>query len=77
MVLAREGEVRFVELLRKVGETEGNMGAHLRVLEEAKVVKVRKDYEERKPVTFYELTEEGKRMVGGNVTGITKMTKFE
>lgn len=44
---------------KKRGKEKGNLDAHLRKLEEAGYVEVRKEFAERKPVTWYEITAAG------------------
>lgn len=48
---------RFKELLE---ETDGSLGAHLRRLENAEYVSVKKEFHNRKPVTWYTLTDAGR-----------------
>lgn len=61
VLLAKADAVSFSSLKQLLHETDGNMGAHLRKLEEAKYVSVSKRFENRKPVTWYKLTAKGKR----------------
>src|SRR3982751_4478992 len=49
---------RLKELLR---ETDGNLGAQLRKLEDAGYVAVNKEFLDRKPVSWYALTGKGQR----------------
>ena len=48
---------RFKDLLK---ETDGNLGAQLRKLEEASYIKVSKEFSERRPVSWYQITAAGK-----------------
>jgi DNA-binding HxlR family transcriptional regulator len=41
-------------------KTDGNLANHLRVLEELGLVDFKKEFDGRRPKTFYELTEHGK-----------------
>lgn len=59
-ILAGVEEAEFTYLRDRTGATDGNLGAHLRKLEEAGYVGVEKRFENRKPVTRYGLTEEGR-----------------
>ena len=56
------GETSFSELADELDQTEGNLSSHLRQMEEAGAVNVKKEFVERKPRTSYELTEEGERL---------------
>lgn len=58
-LLARTEEIsfsRFKELLR---QTDGNLGAQLRRLEDAGYVDLRREFTGRRPVTWYRLTRQG------------------
>lgn len=59
-ILVGVEEAEFTYLRDRTGATDGNLGAHLRKLEEARYVAVEKRFEDRKPVTRYGLTEEGR-----------------
>lgn len=61
VLLARHGEISFARLKEQLVLTDGNLGAHLRKLEEAGFVSLRRDFVERKPVTWYGLTTQGRR----------------
>ena len=49
-------EMDFTLLRDRVGATDGNMNAHLKKLEEAGYIAVKKKFVERKPVTRYRPT---------------------
>jgi DNA-binding MarR family transcriptional regulator len=53
----RASFARLKELLR---ESDGNLGAHLRRLEDAQYISVNKEFVDRKPVSWYSLTAKGK-----------------
>lgn len=59
-ILAAVDEAEFTFLRDKVNTTDGNLASHLRKLEEAGYVKVRKEFVDRKPVSRYSLTGEGR-----------------
>ena len=59
-ILAAEGPRDFVALRRALGVTDGNLATHLRVLEEAGYVAVRKEFVGRRPRTTYTATEKGR-----------------
>ena len=58
-ILVSVTELDFPSLRDQVGATDGNMNAHLKKLELAGYISVRKRFEGRKPVTSYSLTVEG------------------
>jgi len=59
-VLISLEEAEFKFLKEKVNTTDGNLSVHLKKLEEAKYINVKKEFVERKPVSSYKLTEKGK-----------------
>lgn len=61
VLLARHGEISFARLKQQLELTDGNLGAHLRKLEDADCVALRRDFVDRKPVTWYALTKAGRR----------------
>lgn len=59
-ILASVEEAEFTYLRDRTGATDGNLGAHLRKLEDAGYVAVEKRFEDRKPVSRYALTASGR-----------------
>ncbi len=59
-LLARNDALSFSRLKELVEETDGNLGAQLRKLENEGFLSVRKEFRGRKPVTWYALTEHGR-----------------
>ena len=60
VVLSNADKLSFTRLKSLLKETDGNLGAHLRKLEEAGYVDVDKQFEKRRPVSWYSLTGRGK-----------------
>jgi DNA-binding MarR family transcriptional regulator len=60
-ILYQKKKVRFTELSDRIDTSEGNLGTHLRTLEERGYIHVEKKFEDRKPVTTYELSRQGER----------------
>lgn len=60
-ILAAVDDAEFTYLRDRTGATDGNLGAHLRKLEEAGYVDVDKSFVDRKPVSRYRLTPTGRR----------------
>ena len=60
-VLVAVGEVDFRFLKERLKMTDGNLGTHLRKLEEAGYIAVKKEFVNRRPRTSYVLTEKGRR----------------
>lgn len=61
VLLARHGEISFSRFKQQLELTDGNLGAQLRRLEDEKYIALRRDFVERKPVTWYSLTREGRQ----------------
>ena len=59
-ILVTVEEIDFTLLRNQVGATDGNMNAHLKKLEQAGYIAVKKKFIERKPVTRYRLTAKGR-----------------
>ena len=73
--LVSAGEVDFNFLREKLNLTDGNLASHLRKLEDAKYVKMRKIFFKRRPRTIYTVTSTGKKAFAGYVTAIEKIIK--
>jgi len=58
-VLVSVEEAEFNFLKEKVNATDGNLSVHLKKLEEAKYISVKKIFVERKPLTKYKITNKG------------------
>ena len=53
--------IEFVRLKAIVGATEGNLGAHIATLEEARYVTVEKDFVAKRPRTRVVMSKQGRR----------------
>jgi len=74
-LLARHGQLSFSRLKRLLGETDGNLGAQLRRLEEAGYVTVRKEFQDRKPVTWYRLAAKGRRALAAHLEALGRLVE--
>ena len=61
VLLARHGEISFAAFKQQLQLTDGNLGAQLRRLEDDGYVALRRDFVERRPVTWYALTPAGRK----------------
>jgi len=61
VLLARHGEISFASFKQQLDMSDGNLGAQLRKLEDAGYISLRRDFVERKPVTWYALTKPGRK----------------
>ncbi len=60
LLLADGGSSDFTPLKARLQLTDGNLGAHLRVLEEAGYIEVLKSFQGRRPRTTCRITERGR-----------------
>jgi DNA-binding MarR family transcriptional regulator len=68
-------EVEFTYLRGLLGVTDGNLGAHLRKLEEAGYIAVNKTFVERKPRTFISATAAGRKVFQEHVAALEAILK--
>jgi DNA-binding MarR family transcriptional regulator len=68
-------EVDFTYLRDLLEVTDGNLGAHLRKLEEAGYIAVNKTFVERKPRTFVAVTAAGRRVFQEHVAALESILK--
>ncbi|NLY88161.1 MAG: transcriptional regulator [Firmicutes bacterium] len=59
-VLTSMGDSDFLTIKKHLDLTDGNLSAHLRVLEEAGYIQIEKKFVKRKPKTTCRLTPEGR-----------------
>jgi DNA-binding MarR family transcriptional regulator len=72
-VLVAVDEAEFIYLREKVGATDGNLSVHLKKLEEAKYISVKKSFSERKPITHYKLTASGRKAFEAYIEMLEKL----
>ncbi len=70
-------EVDFSYLRGLLGVTDGNLGAHLRKLEEAGYIAVNKTFVERKPRTYVSATAEGRKVFNDHVAALESILKHK
>jgi DNA-binding MarR family transcriptional regulator len=75
VLLARHDRLSFSRLKSLLDETDGNLGAQLRKLEDAGYVKALKEFQERRPVTWYALTTRGKRALTQHLANLERLIK--
>lgn len=74
-VLATVEEAEFTFLREKVGATDGNLSVHLKKLEDAKYINVKKSFVSRKPVTHYKLSAAGRKAFEDYIDSLEKLIK--
>ncbi len=60
ILLLQTESAKFTYLKKEIDVSDGNLSSHLRKLEEAKYIKMKKSFENRKPKTAISLTEKGR-----------------
>lgn len=59
-LLAAAESLTFAELLEKSGFSTGNLSSHLSKLEAKKLVKIKKTFNGKRPLTTVEITDQGR-----------------
>jgi DNA-binding MarR family transcriptional regulator len=75
VILGPNDEVDFTYLRDLLDVTDGNLGAHLRKLEEAGYIAVNKTFVERKPRSFIAATAEGRKVFKEHVAALKSILK--
>lgn len=75
VLLARHEQLSFSRLKILLDETDGNLGAQMRKLEEAGYVAVRKEFLDRRPVTWYGLTAKGRRALSQHLLNLEQLIR--
>jgi len=75
VTLAPGDEVDFTYLRGLLDVTDGNLGAHLRKLEEAGYIAVNKTFVERKPRTYISATVDGRAVFKEHVAALEAILK--
>jgi len=70
-------EVDFTYLRDLLEVTDGNLGAHLRKLEEARYIVIKKTFVDRKPRSFISATPEGRKAFDQHVQALEDILKRE
>ena len=66
-------KIEFTLLREKVYATDGNLTAHCKKLENAGYLKVEKLFVNRKPLTLYSVTDEGRKAVKNYIKQLTSL----
>jgi len=74
-ILVTVDQADFVFLRKQVNTTDGNLSIHLRKLEAAGYVSVTKTFEDRKPISYYQITPKGRKAFKLYVERLEKFLK--
>ena len=75
VLLSRSDSMSFRRLKELVEESDGSLGAHLAKLEEEDFLSVRKEFRDRKPVTWYSLTKRGKEALESHLEALSRLIR--
>lgn len=73
VLLARNDSLSFARLKQLLGETDGSLGAQLRKLEDSGYLRAKKEFRERKPVTWYSLQAAGRKALLAHLEGLAAL----
>jgi len=73
LLVGEDAEFNFIK--KKINATDGNLSVHLRKLDEAKYISVKKEFIDRKPVSKYSLTELGRTAFEDYIKKLEEMIK--
>jgi len=73
VLLSRHDRLSFSRLKQLTGETDGNLGANLRKLEEAGFLVAEKEFQRRRPVTWYGLTAAGRARTRRHLAALARL----
>lgn len=76
-ILAAADDAEFTYLRDEVNTTDGNLSTHLRKLEDAGYIQVRKLFVDRKPVSRYRLTRSGREAFAAYVDRMERLLHRE
>ncbi|HEX4795065.1 MAG TPA: transcriptional regulator [Humisphaera sp.] len=75
VLLSGADAMNFTRLRELLDETDGNLGAQLRKLEEAQYIDVRKEFMDRKPVSWYALSTKGRQALKAHLRALEAVIK--
>ena len=73
VLVSRHGPLSFSRLKELLDETDGSLGAHLRKLEDAGYLAVKKEFQDRRPVTWYRLTPKGRQALVSHLEALGRL----
>jgi DNA-binding HxlR family transcriptional regulator len=73
VLASQDRPVNFNELIESLELSKGNLSAHMKKLEDENLVKVHKEFVDRKPRTSYECTSAGRAALNNYLEQVQKM----
>jgi len=75
VLLSRNDAMSFSRLKQLLEETDGSLGAHLMKLEAEGFVSSRKEFRERKPLTWYSLSRRGRETLESHLGALSRLIR--
>jgi DNA-binding HxlR family transcriptional regulator len=75
VLMSTADALSFSRLKELLSETDGNLCAQLRKLEEAGYVGVKKEFNDRKPITWYAISKTGHSALKSHLTAVESLIK--
>ncbi|KQC11791.1 MAG: transcriptional regulator [Candidatus Cloacimonas sp. SDB] len=72
-ILLVRGKTDFATLKKQTKTSDGNLSTHLRKLEDAGYISLKKSFVERKPITVYWVSAKGKKAYANYLATIEKL----
>jgi DNA-binding PadR family transcriptional regulator len=76
VLLSRNDAMSFRRLKELLEETDGSLGAHLMKLETEGYLTSRKEFRERKPVTWYALSRRGREALESHMGSLARLIRL-
>jgi DNA-binding PadR family transcriptional regulator len=76
VLLSRNDAMSFSRLKDLLEETDGSLGAHLMKLEAEGYITSRKEFRERKPVTWYALSRRGRGALESHLSSLSRLIRL-
>ena len=73
VLLSRHDAMSFSRLKQVLEEKDGSLGTHLRKLEDAGYLAIEKSFRDRRPVTWYQLTDSGRTRLKEHIANLTRL----
>jgi DNA-binding PadR family transcriptional regulator len=73
VLLSKTEQLSFSRLKQLLQETDGNLGAQLRKLEDAGYLSAHKEFVARRPVTWYRLTPAGRKALLAHLAALARV----
>ena len=73
VLLAEHDAMSFSRLKQVLDETDGSLGTHLRKLEDNGYLTIEKTFRDRRPVTWYRLTDSGRTHLKQHVATLARL----